>query len=85
MLKFFMGVKASLTLGREEKPWVKGLVGLNNVVECLFSWREGGEISWSMFHGIMLFVINLFIVDFCMELWQCECVVCSCKFLGFLS
>ena len=28
-----MGVKASLTLGREEFAWVKGLVGLNNVVE----------------------------------------------------
>ena len=28
-----MGVKASLTLGKEEMPWLKGLVGLNNVVD----------------------------------------------------
>ena len=33
-------------LGREEKPWVKGLVGLNNVVEKLSPCE--GEISWSM-------------------------------------
>ena len=30
-----MGVKASLTLGREEMPCVKWLVGLNNVSERL--------------------------------------------------
>ena len=36
----FMGVKASLTLGREEKPWVKGLVGLNIEVERFSSWRR---------------------------------------------
>ena len=36
MLKNFMGVKASLTLGKEEKPWVKGLVGLNIVVEKIY-------------------------------------------------
>ena len=45
MLNVITGVKASLTLGREEKPWVKGLVGLNNVVEGLFSWREGGRFD----------------------------------------
>ena len=35
-----LGVKASLTLGREEKPWVKELVGLAIEVEKFFSWRE---------------------------------------------
>ena len=28
-----LGVKASLTLGLEERPWVKGLVGLSIEVE----------------------------------------------------
>ena len=34
-----MGVKASLTLGREEMPLVKGLVELNIEVERFSSWR----------------------------------------------
>ena len=42
-----MGVKAPLTLGREEMPWVKGLVGLNIEVERFSSWR-GFCCSWSM-------------------------------------
>ena len=42
-----MGVKASLTLGWEEMPWVKGLVGLNIEVERFSSWR-GFCCSWSM-------------------------------------
>ena len=43
-----MGVKASLTLGREEKPWVKGLVGLNIVVEKIYLMMR----SCSFFHGV---------------------------------
>ena len=39
--ELLMGVKASLTFGREEMPWVKGLVGLNSAIEKIFSWREG--------------------------------------------
>ena len=31
--ELLMGVKDSLTLGREEMPWVKGLVRFNIVVE----------------------------------------------------
>ena len=45
-LNVVLGVKASLTLGREEKPWVKGLVGLNIEVEKSFSWRGDS------FHGV---------------------------------
>ena len=41
-----LGVKASLTLGREEKPWVKGLVGLDIIVEKSLSWRGDS------FHGV---------------------------------
>ena len=47
MLNFFMGVKALLTLGRKEKPWVKGLVGLNIVVEKIYL-----MMSYSFFHGV---------------------------------
>ena len=42
-----MGVEASLTLGREEMPWVKELVGFNIEVESFSSWR-GFYCSWSM-------------------------------------
>ena len=41
-----LGVKASLTLGREENLWVQGLVGLDIVVEKSFSWRGDS------FHGV---------------------------------
>ena len=44
-----MGVKASLTLGREEMHWVKGLFGFNNVVEKFsLVWRWFLYDSWSM-------------------------------------
>ena len=43
-----MGVKASLTLGREEKPWVNGLVGHNIVVEKIYLMMR----SFSFFHGV---------------------------------
>ena len=42
-----MVVKASLTLGREEKPCMKGLVGLYIEVKIFSSWR-GFFCSWSM-------------------------------------
>ena len=48
MLKLFMGVKASLTLGREENPWVKGLVGLKIVVEEFYLMIR----RFSFFHGV---------------------------------
>ena len=48
MFNLFMGVKASLTLGREEKPWVKGLVGLNIVLEKIYLMMR----SFSFFHGV---------------------------------
>ena len=43
-----MGVKASLTLGREEKPLVKGSVGLYIVVEKIYLMMR----SCSLFHGV---------------------------------
>ena len=43
-----MGVKDSLTLGREENPWLKGLVGLNIVVEKIYLMMR----NCSFFHGV---------------------------------
>ena len=43
-----MGVKASLTLGREDKSWVKGLVGLNIVVEKIYLMTR----RCSFIHGV---------------------------------
>ncbi len=48
MLNFFMGVKASLTLGREEKPWVKVLVRLKIAVEKIYLIMTSCFLSWSM-------------------------------------
>ena len=48
-VELLMGLKASLTLGREEKPWVKGLLGLNIVFEKILPHDEKFFfLSWSM-------------------------------------
>ena len=43
-----MVVKASLTLGKEEKPWRKGLIWINMVVEKIYLMVR----SCSFFHGV---------------------------------
>ena len=43
-----LGMKASLTLGREEKPRVKGLVGLNIEVQKSFSWGGDNFIEYGL-------------------------------------
>ena len=48
MFEVLMGVEASLTLGREEKPWVKGLVGLYIVVKKIHLMMR----SYSFIHGV---------------------------------
>ena len=47
-LNIVMGVKASLTIGREEKPGVKGLVRLNIEVEKSFSWRGDSFMEYGL-------------------------------------
>ena len=48
MLNVIMGVNTSLTLRREEKPWVKGLVRLNIVVEKIYLMMRIFFLAWSM-------------------------------------
>ena len=72
-----MGVKASLTLGREEMPWVKGLVGFNIEFERFSSWR-GFCCSWSMGS---LKPYALFVIMRCISvlMWWEGCILIALK------
>ena len=72
-----MGVKASLTLGREEMPWVKGLVGLNIEVERFSSLESPPSpiVSWFQWWIIVLSLGRefMFCYDMLYSLLVLEC------------
>ena len=76
MLNLFMSVKASLTLGREEKPWVKGLVGLNIVVEKFTSW-------WGVVISFMEYGLHWIHMPLCC-FWRYKCM-CKKEWLGVFT